>query len=119
MNVTPSTDDILPERALFDGNPNFASTATVPLGDNPPTHEFLFHPQETADNGVSSHPLMSAQHPQNVDGESSPSQHQLYHHDAGCQVSSCELNPVTVIKEAKKLSLPYFDPTKMTGLLFP
>jgi hypothetical protein len=118
MNVTTSTGDISSQRALFDANPTFVSNATIPLGDDPPTHDFLFHPQETSDNDSSTHPLMSDQHPQNINGESSPYQHQLHHHDAGCQVSLCELIPVTVIKEAKKLSLPYFDPMKMIWTSF-
>jgi hypothetical protein len=39
-------------------------------------------------------------------------------HNVGCQVSPLPLAPVTVYKEAKKLSLPSFDPTKMSWTSF-
>jgi hypothetical protein len=42
----------------------------------------------------------------------------VHYQDAGCQVSSSQLNPVTLIKEQKKISLPYFDPMKMTWTSF-
>ncbi len=39
-------------------------------------------------------------------------------HDVGCQVSQTIPPPVTVIKEARKLSLPHYDPSKMTWTSF-
>jgi hypothetical protein len=53
-----------------------------------------------------------------------PSYERLHHHqpspiqDAGCQVSSSNFSPVTVIKEVKKLSLPHFDPIKTNWTSF-
>jgi hypothetical protein len=46
------------------------------------------------------------------------SHHTTSAHNVGCQSSSLLQNPVTVIKEVKKISLPYFDPSKMTWSAF-
>jgi hypothetical protein len=42
-----------------------------------------------------------------------------HYQDAGCQViSPSSHNPITMVKDVKKLTFPYFDPTKMTWTSF-
>ncbi len=70
-------------------------------------NNFLHSPTTTIDEHSPVHPIPSP----TVDCRSVP--HPLVQ-DVGCQVSLSAPTPVTVYKEAKKLSLPVFDPAKMS-----
>jgi hypothetical protein len=88
MNVTTSTGDISSQRALFDANLCQMLPFLLVMIHQHMTFFFILKKRQIMIALLIR--LMSDQHPQNINGESSPYQHQLHHHDAGCQVSLCE-----------------------------
>jgi hypothetical protein len=93
-------------------------SSTIPWSDDQSSHDSHIYFQDISDDNSSIHPSVHRQYHHNLDNENTHAHHQGQFQDAGCQVSSSQLNPVTLVKEAKKLSLPYFDPTKMTWTSF-
>jgi hypothetical protein len=91
---------------------------TIPHGDDLSTNDYHVFSQDMLPEDGYSPPLPHNQHNQEVDPDLHYHGRQQVHQDVGCQVSSSHITPVTVIKEAKKLTLPYFDPTEMTWTSF-
>jgi hypothetical protein len=99
-------------QVVFGDTSAFVSN-TIPRGDDQPNDTPQIYPQEIPGDDTSINPSIIKQ-----PHDTSYHHHHPYPRDAGCQVFASNLNPETVIKEAKKLSLPYFDPTKMTWTSF-
>jgi hypothetical protein len=76
-----------------DNSPNFISN-TIPCGDDQPTENLVSYHQDTLGEDASVYPPLPEQH------------YHIHPQEVGCQASVSDINQVTIIKEAKKLSLP-------------
>jgi hypothetical protein len=112
-----TTSDIPLHQVNFAPNPATTPT-TVPRGDDQSPHDSQIYSQDIVDYNCFIHPSIHEQHYHHIDHDTTHHCHHIHYQDTGCQVSSSQLNLVTLVKEAKKLSLPYFNPTKLTWTSF-
>jgi hypothetical protein len=109
-----ATGNIPLHQVHFAVSPTVTPPTTVPRHDDHSSHESPIYTHDIADDNSSIHQLSH----HSFDAGNNPLHTQVHHQDPGCQASTSPTNAITFVKDAKKISLPYFDPTKMTWTSF-
>jgi hypothetical protein len=116
--VNVNTSDTPPSHfANFTTNPS-VTLNTIPFGEYQSCHNPSIYVPEVIDDNDNILLSSKAQYYHNVNQDPFHYHPQTNFQNAGCQVSSSPPNSVTVFKGAKKLSLPYYDPSKITWTYF-